>query len=208
MDCNGRIEGIRTTVADMSITPEDVRAEVARKIQRAKDLKLRETLWDLKKSFDHVRTYTQRTHLLDKEFLEADPSFGAKLTYPGVELLQDGARFLLGLSNCELRYKEEKRSDDSFGKIDFETSDCVLTLKSNEQSVFQFKVTETTEYGPDMPSFHNSLGEVVRFIEGPWTSEVTDFAEKVQEHIKVVWKERNAPREAKEIEDLRRRFGI
>ncbi len=192
----------------MSMTPEDVRAEVARKIQRAKDLKVREILWELKKSFDHVRSYTQQTHLLDREFLKADPSFGAKLTYPGVELLQDGARFSLGLSNCELRYKENKESHDSFGKIDFATSDCVLTLKLDERSVFEFEVTETTEYGPEMPTFHNSLGEVVQFIEGPWIPEVTDFAEKVQEHIKLVWKERNAPREAKEIEDLRKRFGI
>jgi len=192
----------------MSMTPEDVRAEVARKIQRAMDSKLRETLWELKKSFDHVRVYTQRTDLLDKKFLEADPSFAAKLTYPGVELLQDGARFALGVGNCELRYKEEKQSHDNFGEIDFKTSDCVLTLKLNEQSVFEFKVAETTEYGPEMPSFHTSLGEVVRFIEGPWLSEISDFAEKVEEHIKVVWKVRNAPREAKEIEDLRRRFGI
>jgi len=190
------------------MTPEDVRAEVARKIQRAMDSKLRETLWELKKSFDHVRVYTQRTDLLDKKFLEADPSFAAKLTYPGVELLQDGARFALGVGNCELRYKEEKQSHDNFGEIDFKTSDCVLTLKLNEQSVFEFKVAETTEYGPEMPSFHTSLGEVVRFIEGPWLSEISDFAEKVEEHIKVVWKVRNAPREAKEIEDLRRRFGI
>ena len=192
----------------MTMTPEDVRAEAARKIQHAKDLKIRESLWELKKSFDHVRTYARQDSGLDSDFLKQDPAFGAKLTYPGVELLEDGARFSLGHENYEIRYVKGRKPHDGYGKTDFETTDCVLTLKSNDRPVFEFKVRETVEYGHDMPIFDQRIGEIVRFIEGPWAAEITDFAKKVEEHIKCVWKERNAPRESREIEDLRKRFGI
>jgi hypothetical protein len=192
----------------MTMTPEEIRAEVGRKVQRAKDLKIRETLWKLKKSFDHVRAYARANPKLDEDFVKQDPAFGAKLMYPGVKLLDDGAQFPLGNDNYEIRYAEGGKSHDRYGRADFETTDCVLALKSNGQPVFGFKVQETVEFGPDMPTFRESLGEIVRFIEGSWVTEITDFAKMVEEHTQRVWKERNAPKEAKEIEDLRKRFGI
>src|SRR5690348_10944624 len=119
--------------------------------------------------------------------------------YPEVKLLDDGAQFSLGNENCEIRYVEGRKSRDRYGRTDFETTDCVLALKSNEQPVFEFKVQEVVEFGPDMPTFRESLGEIVRFIEGSWVSEITDFAKRIEEHTQRVWKERNAPKEAKEI---------
>jgi hypothetical protein len=54
----------------------------------------------------------------------------------------------------------------------------------------------------------DSLGEIVGFIEGPWVSEIADFARDMQEHEQRAWKERNAPHEADEIAKLKNQFGL
>ena len=142
------------------------------------------------------------------DFIKQDPAFGTKLTYPGVVFLDNSVAFSLGQQNCEILYRKGRESHDNYGRTDFKKTECVLTLRINREPVFEFEVTETVEYAPDMPIFNETMGKIVRFIDGPWVTEIKDFAQKNQEHIARVWKERNAPKEAREAEDLKKRFGL
>ena len=74
--------------------------------------------------------------------------------------------------------------------------------------MFEFDVAETVQYFRDSPGFSESVGEITRFIEGPWVTEIAEFVQKVNAHAQSAWKERNAPREAREAEELRKRFGL
>jgi hypothetical protein len=179
------------------MTPEEIRAEVERRKQRARDLKIRETLWDLEQN---LRGY--------RHWLRDDPQFGSRLIYPGIELSNDEARLSLGQATSKLFYRKGKVSSDDYGGVDSSTTHGTLTLKLNDDTVFEFEVAETVEYWPDSPGFSESLGEISRFIEGPWVNEIAEFAQKVKAHAQSAWKERNAPREAREAEDLRKRFGL
>jgi hypothetical protein len=179
------------------MTPEEIRAEVERRKQRARDLKIRETLWDLQKSF---RSY--------KHWLRDDPQFAKRIVYPGIELSEDEARFPLGQAASKLTYRKGKASSEDYGGTEFTTTHGTLTLKLNDDNVFEFDVAETVQYFRDSPGFSESVGEITRFIEGPWVTEIAEFVQKVNAHAQSAWKERNAPREAREAEELRKRFGL
>jgi len=179
------------------MTPEEIRAEVERRKRRARDLKIRETIWDLEKS---IRSY--------KSWLRDDPEFAKRIAYPGIELSEDEARFPLGQATSKLTYRKGKGSSAEYGGAESITTHGTLTLKLSDDNVFEFEVAETVEYLPDMPAFSERLGEITRFIEGPWVTEITEFVQRVNAHEQSAWKERNAPREAQEAEELRKRFGL
>jgi hypothetical protein len=179
------------------MTPEEIRAEVERRKQRAKDLKIRETLWDVTKTFRAYRLW-----------LRDDPQFGRRVTLPGIELPEDEARFPLGQAASKLIYRKGKPSSEDYGGTECTTTRGILTLKLNDDSVFEFEVSETIQYFRDSPGFSESVGEIIRYIEGPWVTEIAEFAQKVNAHAQGAWKERNAPKEAREAEELRKRFGL
>ena len=179
------------------MTPDEIRAEVARRKQRANDLKIRETLWGLEKNF---RAY--------KLWLRDEPEFGKRVVYPGIDLSDDDARFSLGQTTSKVVYRKGKVSSHDYGGIDSATTHGTLSLKLNDDIVFEFEVAETVEYFRDAPGFSERLGDIVRFIEGPWVTELAEFVQTVNAHEQLAWKARNAPREAQEAEDLRRRFGL
>jgi hypothetical protein len=179
------------------MTPEEIRAEVERRKQRARDLNIRETLWDLQKSF---RSY--------KHWLRDDARFAKQIVHPGIELFDDEAQFSLGQGTSKLTYRKGKASSKDYGGTECTTTRSTLTLKLNGDSVFEFEVVETAEYFRDSPAFSERVGEITRFIEGPWVTEIAEFVQKVNAHAQGAWKERNAPREAQEAEELRKRFGL
>jgi len=181
----------------MSMTPEEIRAEVERRKQRARDLGIREILWHLEKQLKSYRLW-----------LRDEPQFAARLIYPGIELSDDEARFSIGQSTCQLTYRKGRVSSEDFGGDTFETTRGILTLRVNGESVFECEVSETVQYAHDAPLFSDHVGSIEGFIEGPWVTELPDFMQKVAAQEKLAWKERNAPREAKEAEELRKRFGL
>lgn len=181
----------------MDLTPEEIRAEVERRRQRARDLKIREVLWGLEKSF--------RSYLY---WLHKDPQFAKRLIYSGVELSDNEARFSLGQMTLKVFYRKGKRLSEDFGGIESVTTHGTLTLELNDDSVFEFEVSETVDSLPDFPGFSESLGQIARFIEGPWVTEIVEFAQRVKAYEQAAWKERNAPREAQQAAELRKRFGL
>lgn len=181
------------------MTPEEVRAEVERRKKRVKDLKIREILWGLRQSFDHMGYW-----------LEKDPAFAARLIFPGVELSGNKTRFSIEQARFQLSYNEGRVTSEDSGHRGDETksTEVTLTLKLNRETVFQFEVRKNVTYTHVEPIFSEHMGETVSFIEGPWVTEIADFAVNVDAHAKAAWKERDAPREAKEAEDLKKRFGL
>jgi len=177
--------------------PEEVFAEVKRRKQRASDLKIREILWDLEKRF---RGYSH--------WLRDDPQFAALLIFPGVKLSENKTGFVMAQTACQLAYNRGRVSSDDLGDTDSQTTYATITLIVNNESVFEFEVSETTVYGRFEPSFYDSVGEVIRFIEGPWVTEVADFVKNVHAHEQQAWKVRNAPRDAEKAADLKKRFGL
>ena len=180
--------------------PNEIRAEVERRKKRAKDLGIRETIRSLISHRDQYRAW-----------LRSDPEFAARLIYPDIILSGDEVRFSIGPTRFQLTYKKElvSRDDDwNRSRRQTDTSRETLILTVNGENVFEFNIERSTDWGEFGPTYYEHFGEIVRFIEGPWVNEVAEFAQKARAHFESAMKERNAPREAKEAEDLKKRFGL
>jgi len=185
--------------------PEEVRAEIERLKNRAKDLNIREVLWSLYNS--HFRHY--------EAWMREDP----QLVYPGingtVKVSAKEVQFSTGQTTYQITYKEgppyesERIHGPGPGEFFEEQSvPATLSLRIDNQKVFKFELctrTRSTEYGP---SWDNPLGEVTRFIDGLWVSELNDLLAKIIVHEEGVRSERAAPRKARELEELKKRFGL
>ena len=179
--------------------PDEIRAEVQRRKKRAEDLGIREVVRGLIKHRDQYRAW-----------LRDDPQFAARVLYPDVILSGDEVRFSIGPTTFQLKHREEpvSRDYDDRGDSRWERSRETLKLRVNDQKVFEFNIEKDTEWTQFGPIYHEHFGEITRFIEGPWVVEVTELFLKAKAQSDSAWKERNAPREAKDIEDLKKRFGL
>jgi hypothetical protein len=80
----------------------------------------------------------------------------------------------------------------------------MLALKVDDQPVFKFEIRRSTRYLNDGPVWNDVIGEVTRFIEGPWVQEVTDLLKRIRAHEKSVRDKRDAPK----LEAMKKRFGF
>jgi hypothetical protein len=76
------------------------------------------------------------------------------------------------------------------------------------EGVFESTVGKSTYWDEFGPLYHVHFGEIFRFILGPWVTKICEFVLKAQAHSASAWKERNAPKEAEEAEELKKRFGL
>jgi hypothetical protein len=81
---------------------------------------------------------------------------------------------------------------------------ATLALRVDGQRVFKFRISRSTRYERDGPIWDDRLGEITRFIEGPWILELTDLLQKIKAHEKDVWNQRQAPK----LEAEKKRFGL
>jgi hypothetical protein len=185
----------------MPMEPDEIRAEVQRRKKRAEDLGIREVLRTLIKHRNHY-----------KAWLKDDPQFAARLICPDIILSGSEIQFSIGPATYQLMNDEGRVSGDygldSRGDNRSDHSRETVTLKVNSEEVFEFTVNKSTEWGQFEPVFYEHFGEIFRFIEGPWVTEITEFVLKAQAHSASAWRERNAPREAEEAEGLKKRFGL
>jgi hypothetical protein len=89
----------------MSMEPYEIRAEVERRRQRARDLKIREVLWDFEKHRRHCRVW-----------LPKEPEFAARLIYPGVVLSDDEVRFSVEQAAFQSTCEKGAVSHDAFSR--------------------------------------------------------------------------------------------
>src|ERR1700681_1284539 len=85
---------------------DEIRAEVARRKQRARDLKVRELLLALHKYFEFYRSWSR-----------SEPHFAAQLIYPGVVLRDtDVCCFSIGLATFQLTHEDGEVSHEQFSE--------------------------------------------------------------------------------------------
>jgi hypothetical protein len=180
--------------------PSEIRAEVERRKKRAQDLKIREALWYLHSYF---RFYDTRKR--------EDPRWVYPGIDPGGQFSDTKAAFCIGETQFELIYKETRVSHDSHGRRSLpeaEIADGTVALTVNGKSVFDFDTRKTTTYYECGPAFDEHMGEVTRFIDGPWVTEIVDFLAAIETHQEEVRKKRSARREARELDAMKKRFGL
>jgi hypothetical protein len=59
-----------------------------------------------------------------------------------------------------------------------------------------------------MPYFHEIMGNVKAFIEGPWVEQVSELLKAMRSYKQEIRKKKNAPREAQKLKEDMKRFGL
>jgi hypothetical protein len=180
--------------------PDEVQAEIEQRKKRAEDLRIREVLWCLYDS--HFMRY--------EAWIREDPQW----VYPGIgeaiKLSDKRVQFLIAQTVHQLIYKEgpATESKDRRGVPEEKIVPATLALRVNDQRVFKFEICRRTRYTDTCPLWDDQLGEVTRFIDGLWVLELTDLLEKIRAHEDSVRNQREGPRKARELEALKKRFGL
>jgi len=179
---------------------EDIRKEIERRRQRARDLKLRELVWDL---FHSNLQYHSSN--LDKEII-----------FPPIRetllVANNRYRFAVGEHNYELACKTGREQKERCGTRQWEdevvTTPIEFSLLVDTKLVFAFEMRRTVQYSREMPIFSEYMGEVTAFIGGSWVSDFIAMVAMVNQHKRTVW-DRNAlaGREERLKEEMKR-FGL
>jgi len=185
---------------------DEIRAEIEQRRQRARDLKIRDTLWDL-----YDRHFSRYPELMEKDqslvYPEVREAFDMS-GLPSTQQLPKGTlvQFQLGPSAYQLRYLEKKKTerwdDERFSS--HTTTPAVLRLAVNDLDVLEFIVCRSVRNDEWGTASNESMGEIARFIEGPWVAELTDLLKRIRKHEKGVWDQRNAPA----LDEMKKRFGL
>jgi hypothetical protein len=176
----------------------EIRAEIERRRQKAKDLKLREALWSLYRS--HFK-YIDKTLIKEPEIIL--PSVRESLRQS-----KDTSEFKVGGSDWSLSCTEGTKERDGEGYDSTETTPMTIALSIDGKRVFEFEMTQSVTYGRDMPYFSERMRTVKGFIEGPWVQQIAELKAEMDAFRRNVWKQKNAPREAQKLKDDIGRFGL
>ena len=184
------------------MTDEEIRKEIAERKKCARDLGLRELLWEL--YYYGLSQYPK--------YLAEDPA----MILPEVKdsfLAEDGHfKFLFAGARYEIAYREGKRESDSWRsrnwEDEIETTPITLTLRVDDECVFQFEMKRTVQYTREMPLFNEYMGEVCAYIPGPWVTSAAELKRKIDDHKKNVREKRNAPERAQQLKEEMKRVGV
>jgi len=184
------------------MTDEEIRKEIAERKKHARDLKVRELLWEL--CYYGLSQYPEYL-AKDPEMIlpEIKDSFSAENSH--FKFLYDGAKY-------EIVYKEGMREKDSWGsrnwEDEIETTPVTITLKIDDECVFQFEMERTVQHTREMPLFNEHMGDVQAYIPGPWATSVAEVKRKIDDHKKSVREKRSAPKRAQQLKEEMKRFGL
>lgn len=179
---------------------EEIRKEIERRRQRAKDLKLREHLWDLFHS--NLQYYSSN---LDKEIIF--PAIRETLV-----VANHNYRFTVGERRYDLICRPGRELRERCGSRQWEdeivTTPIEFSLSVDEKPAFGFEMKRTVQYSREMPIFSEYMGEVTAFVGGPWVSDFIAMVAMVNQHKRAIW-DRNAKvgREERLKEEMKR-FGL
>lgn len=178
--------------------PEEIKAEIARRKQMVKDLRLRETVWSL---------YSSQFKYIDDKFRE-DPELILPEVRDTFKLSNNANDFRFNGSDYRLVYTEGKKESDRWGGDKTVTTQATVMLKMNGELVFEFDLRTSVTYAPEAPIFDESMGEIKAFIDGPWVTDVPELLQRMRSHSQGVWKIRNAPKEAEKLKQEMKKFGL
>jgi hypothetical protein len=178
--------------------PEEIRAEIERRKQKVKDLKLREVVWSL---------YSSQFRRIG-EVLKKDPELILQEVRESRKLSENSSEFRFGGTQYQLVYVEGKEEEDDWAEDTTYTKDCAITLKVNDSVVFEFKLQTSVIHAMDGPDSKESMREIMGFIDGPWVTEMPELLRGMQSHYQEVLNIRNAPKEAERLKQEMKRFGL
>jgi hypothetical protein len=154
------------------LNPDELAREIARRKQVAKDLKLRELVWTLYGS--HLQYHSRDT---EREGGLVHPILEQTLT------IEDNRySFLVGNERYTTVYSEEIKETSGSGDDETITTPVQLSLELGCRVVFEFNMTRSVTYAEDAPLFHEYMGDVTAFIEGPWVREFSAFVQEVDQY--------------------------
>jgi hypothetical protein len=187
--------------------PDEIRAEIERRKQRAKDIGIREMLWRL-----YYGCLDQYPNLIENGSPMAYP--GIKDTFsmsvlPSTRLFPSSSlfEFKIGMTPYQIQYREgpeEVRDWHGGGFSRCSVTHSSIVLRVDGEEVLDFSIRRSVRDEEWGPVFDNSMGDITRFIEGPWFQELTDLVMKIRAHEKSVRDQRNAPK----LGEMKKRFGI
>jgi len=182
--------------------PNKIWAEIERRRERARDLKLREELWLLCNSV--LRGYAHA--------MANDP----ERIYPPIRESLSIARGVYRFAVDDITYKvifrERKKEKNAriarLTGIETITTPITLTLHVDNKLVFEFEMKNSVTGAPEMPVFREELGEIIAFIEGPWIQAIAELVDNASQHQLAVWKKRNPSKSERELRKNMKRFGL
>jgi hypothetical protein len=180
--------------------PDEIRAEIQRRKQRAINLRIRETLWSLYSPRHYAKLLADDPELIHPEFREA------------LEISGDHILFRIRGASYVLACKEKSKERQLWGsrrlEDEVDVMHAALTLEVDGKLVFDFEVRKMVTYTPDWPIFDDTMGEINSFIDGLWVAIVPELLERIRRHEKSVWEGRNAPRIQQKLEEDMKRLGL
>lgn len=178
---------------------DEIRAEIERRKKRAADLKIRETMWSLchfalKNCVDNMKA--------DPEMVVPEIRDSLRMLGKNYSLKMDDAQYLFS-------YSEGKSESERLGRgYDECTTPYQMALEIDGRLVFEFEMTETVTHTPDMPLFHESMGNISAFIEGQWIDRIRELLAHIRSHAERLTRERNAPRLEQKLREDMKKFGL
>ena len=157
-------------------------------------------LWALYSS--HLKRYP--------EFLRNDP----EMIYPGIrdslEISGSDTQFRAGDVLYKLIYKELPSETEHWGSRSDRTTKtrATIALEVDGACAFEFAMTKSVTDTPEMPIFHETMGEIAAFIEGPWVAEISNLSQGIKLHQKEVWEKRQAPKKLQKLQEDMKKFGL
>lgn len=179
---------------------EEIRKEIERRRQRARDLKLRELVWDLFHS-----NLQHHASSLDKEIIF--PAIRETLV-----VANHHYRFTVGERKYELAYKPGREQRERCGTRQWEdeviTTPLDFNLFVDEKLVFGFEMRRTVQYSREMPIFSEYMGEITAFVGGPWVSDFIAMIAMVNQHKRSVWDRTATVGREERLKEEMKRFGL
>ena len=176
----------------------ETRAEIERRRKRAIDLGLRETAWNL---------YHSQFQYMD-DYLRKEPETILPEVKDSLKRSGNLTEFRFKDANYGLECVTGKVEGSGRGFDSTERTPMTITISVEGKRVFEFELKKTVTYGEDMPYFHESMGNVKAFIDGPWVEQVSELLKAMRSHQQDIQKKKNAPREAQRLKEDMKRFGL
>ena len=177
---------------------DEIRAEIERRRKRAVDLKLLETLWSL---------YSSEFKYLD-DYLAKEPDSVLPEIRSSIQRSTNISEFTFMNESFGLECVEGPVDREGRGFDETRTTPLKLSLTIGCKCVFEFEMKQRVTYTPDMPLFHESMGRVTAFIEGPWVEQISELLRQMKNYRREYLKRKNAPKEAQKLKSDMSRFGL
>jgi len=175
---------------------EEIRAEIARRRQRAKDLQLRENLFSF-----------YRTHL---KYLPENLKKSSELIYPAirdtVQFSDTDTRFDFAGTSYKFTYREGPKDTEPWGREVTTVTPATIAVEVDGRLVFEFELKLIVTDGEDGPYFSDVMGEIIAFIDGPWVDAIRILSERLTKHRKEAWDKR--PEVQKQLVTDMKKFGL